>query len=152
MVSPYLQHNGSDGISISPTQCWPSLCPSFKNPSFAVQLLSHVQLFVTPWTAEHQASLSFTIPLSSLKSIQSVILSNHLILCRPLLRLSSIFPSIKVFSSKLALCMSWLIIGATASTIFIPSNKCSGLTFFRIDQFDLLALQGTLKNLLYTTI
>ena len=62
-----------------------------------------------PWTAVHQASLSFTIPRSLLKSIESVILSNHLILCHPLLLLFSIFPSIKVFSSKLALCMSWLI-------------------------------------------
>ena len=101
-----------------------------------------------PWTAVHQAPLSFTIPLSLLKSIESVILSNHLILCHPLLLLFSIFPSIKVFSSKLALCMSGLIIGATASGIFIPSNECSGLISFRIDWFDLLAHQATLKNLL----
>ena len=60
----------------------------------------------------------------------------------------SIFPSIKVFSSKLALCMSWLIIGATASGIFIPSNECSGLISFKIDWFDLLAHQGTVNNLL----
>ena len=75
----------------------------------SVQLLSHVHLFVTPWTAAHQASLSITSSRSLLKlmSVESVMPSNHLILCRPLLLLSSIFPSIRVFSNESALCIRW---------------------------------------------
>ena len=117
---------------------------------FVFHLLSHVQLFVTPWTAASQAPLSFTISWSLLKlmSTVSVMPSNHLILCCPLLLLLSIFPSIRVFSI-----MSWLFtsggqgIGSFNFSIS-PSNECSGFLSFRIDSFDLLAVQGTLKILL----
>ena len=112
-----------------------------------VQSLSHVRLFVTPWTAARQASLSFTISWSLLKptSIESVMPSKHLILCRPLLLLPSVFPSIRVFSNELALHIRW---PKYWSFSFSPSNEYSGLVSFRIDWFDLLAVQGTLKSLL----
>ena len=89
----------------------------------SVQLLSRIQLFVTPWTAAHQASLSITNSQSLLKlmSIESVMPSNHLILCRPLL-LPSIFPSIRVFSNESALCMTLQSIGVSASTSVLPMN------------------------------
>jgi len=114
-----------------------------------VQLLSHVRLFVTPWTVAHQASLSFTISWSLLKfmSFESVILSSHLILCCLLLLLPSIFPSIRVFSSKLALCISWPKYWSFSFSMS-PSSKYSGLISLRIDWFHLLAVQGTLKSLL----
>ena len=114
-----------------------------------VESLSHVQLFATPWTAAHQASLSFTSSWSLLKliSIESVMPSNHLILCHPLLFLPSIFPSIRVFSNDLALCIKWPKYWSFSFSIS-PSNECSGLISFRIDWFDLLAIQGTLKRLL----
>ena len=115
-----------------------------------VQLLSQcVQLFMTPWTAAHQAPLSSTISQSLLRcmSIESVMLSNHLILCCPLLLLPSIFPSIRVFSSELALHMRWPKQWSFSFSI-TPSNEYSGLISFRIDWFDLLAVQGTLKSLL----
>ena len=120
---------------------------------FAVQSLSHVWVFATPWNAAHQASLSFSISWSLLKlmSIESGMLSNHLILCHSLLFLHSIFPSIRIFSSELALHIRWPNIGTSASfqSIFIGIfNEYSGLVFFRIDRFDLLAVQGTLKSLL----
>ena len=113
------------------------------------QLLSHVQLFVTPWTAAHQASLSFIISQSFLKlmSIELVMLSNCLILCRPLFLLPSIFPSIRVFSNELVLCIRWPKRWSFSFSIS-PSNEYSGLISFRIDWFDLLAVQGTLKILL----
>ena len=113
------------------------------------QLLRHVQRFATPWTAAHQASLSFTISQSLLKlmSIESVMPSNHLILCHPLLLLISIFPSIGVFSNELALCIRWPKYW-TFSFCVSPSNKYSVLISFRMDWFDLLAVQGTLKSLL----
>ena len=114
-----------------------------------VQSLSHVQLFATPWTAAHQAFLSFTISQSLLKlmSIESVILSNHLILCCPLLLLPSIFPTIRVFSNESAPCIRWPRYWSFSFNIS-PSNEYSGLISFRIDWFDLLAVQGTLKSLL----
>ena len=98
---------------------------------------------VTPRTAALQASLSFTISQSSLKlmSIESVIPANHLILCRPLLFLLSIFPSIRVFSCELALLIRWPKYWSFSFSIS-PSNEYSGLISFRIDQFDLLAVQG----------
>ena len=113
------------------------------------QLLSHVQLFATPWTAGHQDSLSFTISKSLLKlmSIESVMLSSHLIFCHPLLLLSSIFPSIRVFSKELALCIRWSKYWSFSFSIS-PSNEYSGLISFRINCFDLLAVQGTLRSLL----
>ena len=114
-----------------------------------VQLLSCVQLFVTPWTAARQASLSITNSQSSLKlmSIDSVMPSNHLILCRPLLLLSSIFPSIRVFSNESALPIRWPKYWSFSVNIG-PSNQYSGLISFRRDWLDLLTVQGTLKSLL----
>ena len=124
------------------------MCCLCLNP-LDFQLLSHVQLFATPWTAAHQASLSFTISQSLLKlmSIESVMPSNHLILCRPLLLLLSIFPSTGVFSNELALCITWPKYW-TFSFCISPSNENSVLISFRIDWFDLLVVQGTLKSLL----
>jgi len=115
---------------------------------FDVQPISHVQLFSTPWTAAHQDSPSFTISQSLLKlmSIESVMLSNHLILCRPLLLLPSIFPSIRVFSNEPTLHIRWPKYWSFSFSIS-PSNEYSGLTSFRIDWFDFLAIQGTLKSL-----
>ena len=114
-----------------------------------VQPLSHVQLFVTSWTAACQTFLSFTISqsLSKLMSTESVMPSNHLILCCPLLLLPSIFPSIRVFSNELALHIRWPKYWSFSFSIS-PSNKYSGLISFKIDWLDLLAVQGTLKSLL----
>ena len=114
----------------------------------SVQSLSHVRLFVTPWTAAGQASLSITNSRNSLKlmSIESVMPSNHLILCHPLLLLPSIFPSIRVFSNESVLRIRpkyW-----SFSFSISPSNEYSGLISFRMDWLDLLAVQGTLKSLL----
>ena len=108
----------------------------------SVQLLSHIRLFVTPWTAARQASLSFTNSQSLLKlmSIVSVTPSNHLILCCPLLLLPLIFPSIRVFVNELALCIRW---PKYWSFSISPSNEYSGLISFRMDWLDLLAVQGT---------
>ena len=110
---------------------------------------SHVQLFSTPWSAAHQASLSFTISQSLLKlmSVELVMPSNHLIFCCPLLLPPSIFPSIRVFSSVLALCIRWPNYWSFSFSIG-PSNEYSGLIAFRVDWFDLLAVQGTLRHLL----
>ena len=114
-----------------------------------VQSPNRVRLSVTPWTAAHQASLSFTICRSLLKlmSIDSVMLSNHLILCHPLLLLPSIFPSNKIFFNELALRIRWPQHWSFSFSTS-PSNEYSGLISFRIDWFDLLAFQGTLKSLL----
>ena len=114
-----------------------------------VQSLSYVWLFVTPWTAAHQASLSITNSETLLKllSIKLVITSNHLILCRPLLLLPSIFPSIRVFSSESVFCIRWPKYRRYSFSIS-PSNEYSALISFWIDWLDLLAVQGTLKNLL----
>ena len=116
---------------------------------FSVQLLSRVQLFATPWAAACQASLSITNSWSLLKlmSIESVMPSNHLILCCPLLLPSSIFPSITAFSIESVLCIRWPKYWSFSLSIS-PSTKHSGLIFFRIDWFDLLAVHGTLKSLL----
>ena len=111
--------------------------------------LSRVQLFVTPWTAARQASLSITNSWSLLKlmSIESVMPSNHLILCHPLLLQPSIFPSIRVFSNESALRIRWPKYWSFSFSI-ISSNVYLGLISFRIDWFDLLAVQGTLTSLL----
>ena len=113
----------------------------------SVQWLSHVQLFVTPWTAACQASLSFTYSWSLLKlmSIESVRSSNHLILCRPFLLQSSIFPSIRVFSNESGLCMRWPNYWNFSFSISL-SNEYLGLISFRTDWFDFLAVQGTLES------
>ena len=123
---------------------------NFKNNFYfsSVQSLSHVQLFGTPWTAARQASLSITSRnLLKLMSIESVMPSNHLILCRPLLFLSSIFPSIRVFSNESVLHIRWPKYWSFSFSIS-PSNEHSGLISFRMDWLDLLAVQGTLKSLL----
>ena len=101
-----------------------------------------------PWTAAHQTSLSFTISWSLLKliSIKLVMPSNHLILCHPLLLLPSIFPRIRVFSTESALSIRWPKYWSFSFSIS-PSKEYSGLISFRIDWFDLLAVQGTLKSL-----
>ena len=113
------------------------------------QSLSHVWLFVTPWNAALQVSLSFTISQSLLKlmSIELMMPSNCLILCRPLLHLPSIFPSIRVFSNELTHCIRWPKYWSFSHSIS-PSNEYSALTSFKMDWFDLLAVQGTLKSLL----
>ena len=115
----------------------------------SIQLLSRVQLFVTPWTAARQACLSITNSQSLLKlmSIESVMPSNHLILCCPLLLLPSIFPSIRVFSNESALRMRWPKYWSYSFNIN-PSNEHPGLISFRMDWLDLLEVQGTLKSVL----
>ena len=115
----------------------------------SVQLLSHVWLFETSWIAAHQASLSITNSRSLLKlmSIESLMPSNNLILFHPLLFLPSIFPSIRVFSNESVLCIRWPKVWSFSININ-PSNEYSGLISFRMDWFDLLAVQGTLKSLL----
>ena len=122
----------------------PSL--SSKAVPSIVQLVSHVWHFLTPWTAAHQASLFSTISLSLLKlmSIESMMLSNHLVLCHPLLLLS-IFPSITFFSNKSVLRIRW---PKYWSFSISPSNEYSGLISFRIKWFDLFGVQGALKSLL----
>ena len=115
--------------------------------SVVIQSLSCVQLFGTPWTAACQAPLSFTISQSLPKfmSIESVMPSNHLILCHSLLLLPSILPSLRVFSNELVICIRW---PKYQSFSISPSDEYSRLISFRIDWFDLLAAQGTLKSLL----
>ena len=115
----------------------------------SVQLLIRVRLFVTPWIAARQASLSITISWSSLRlmSIKSVMLTSHLILCRPLLLLPSIPPSIRVFSNESTLHMRWPKYWSFSFSIS-PSNEYSGLISLRMDWLDPLAVQGTLKSLL----
>ena len=114
----------------------------------SVQLLSHVHLFATPWTAAHQVSLSITNSRSPLKpmSIESVMPPSHIILCHPLLLLPSIFPSIRVFSKEPAFCMRWPKYWSFSFNIS-PSNEHPGLISFRMDWLNLLAVQGTLKSL-----
>ena len=114
-----------------------------------VQSLSCVQLFVTPWTAAHQAPLSITNSQSLPKpmSIEMVMPSNHLILGHPFLLLPSVFPNIKVFSKDSVLCIRWPKYWSFSLSIS-PSNEYSGLTSFRTDWLDLLAVQGTFKSLL----
>ena len=116
--------------------------------SSSVQSLSHVQLFVIPWTAAHQASLSITNSQSLLKlmSIEMVMPSNHVTLCHPLLLLPSVFLSFRVFSSELVLCIKWPKYWSFSFSISL-SNEYSRLITFRMDWFD-LAVQGTLKSLL----
>ena len=115
----------------------------------SVQSLSHVRFFVTPWTAACQDSLSITNSRSSLKlkCIASVRPANHLILCHPLLLPPSIFLSIRVFSNESILCISWPKYWSFSFSIS-PSNEYSGSISFRIDWFDILAVQETLKSFL----
>ena len=140
------------GMSLSPEVLLPVpflLMTSTPDSQFSpIQSLSHVRLFVTPWTAACQASLSITNSWSSLEltSIELVMPSNHLILCRPLLP-PSIFPSIRVFSNESVLHIRWPKYWSFSFSIS-PSNEYSGLISFRMDWFDLLAVQWTLKSLL----
>ena len=115
----------------------------------SLQWLSRVWLYATPWTEAHQASLSITDSQSLLKflSIESVMSFNHLILCHPPLLLPSIFPSITVFSNESVLLIRWPKYWSFNFSIS-PSNEYSGLISFRMDWWDLLAVQGTLKSLL----
>ena len=115
----------------------------------SVQSLSHIRLFATPWTTAHQASLSIINSQSPPKpmSIKLMMPSNHLILCRALLLLPSIFPSIRVFSNKSALHIRWPKYWSFSFSIS-PSNEHPGLVSFRMDWLDLLAVQGTPKSLL----
>ena len=115
----------------------------------SLQSLSRVRLFVTPWTAARQASLSITNSQTLLKlmSIESVMPSNHLILCHPRLLLPSVFPSMRIFSNESALCIRWPKYWSFSFNIS-PSNEYSELISFKIDWLDLLAVQGTLKRLL----
>ena len=125
----------------------PSSAPvSSRTPVVDVQSLSRVWLFMTPWTAARQASLSFTISrrLCKLKSIESVMPSNHLVLCRPLF-LPSIFPRNRVFSNESGLRIRWPKYWSFIFSIS-PSNEYSGLISFRMDWLDLLVVQGTLKE------
>ena len=124
-------------------------CPSYLSVQFSsVHSLSRVRLFATPWIAARQASLSITNSRSSLRltSIESVMPSSHLILCRPLLLLPPIPPSIRVFSNESTLHMRWPKYWNFSFSI-IPSKEIPGLISFRRDWLDLLALQGTLKSL-----
>ena len=115
----------------------------------SVQSLNYVRLFVTSRAAARQATLSITHSQSLLKlmSIESVMPSNHLILCHPLLLLPSVFPSIRALSNESVLCIRWPKHQSFSFSIS-PSNEYSGLISFRIDWFDLFAIQGTLKSLL----
>ena len=121
----------------------------FRSKLSSVQLLSHVRLFATLWTAARQASLSLANSQSLLKlmPIESVMPSNHLILCHPLLLLPLIFPSIRVFSDESALGIRWPKYWSFSFNIS-PSNEYSGLISFRMNWLDVLAVQGTLKSLL----
>ena len=126
--------------------------PKWGRESFqfnSVQLLSRVQLFVTPWAAACQASLSISNSwsLPKLMSIKSVMPSNHLILCCLLLLLPSVFPSIRVFFSESVLPIRWVKYWSFSFSIN-PSNEYSGLICFRMDWVDRLAVQGTLSSLL----
>ena len=116
--------------------------------SVSVESPSRVRLFVTPWTAARQASLSITnqSPLKPM-AIELMMPSNHLILCHPLLLLPSIFPNIRVFSTESVLCIRWAKYWSFSFSIS-SSNEYSGLISFRIDWFDLLVIQGTFKSLL----
>ena len=127
---------------------WKS-CPFSYSSGCSVQSLSHVRLFATPWTAARQASLSISNSQSSLKlvPIKSVTPSNHLILCHSLLLLPSIFPSIRVFSKQSVLYVRWPKYRSFSFSIS-PSNEHLSLISFRMDRFDLLAVQGTLRSLL----
>ena len=130
-------------LEMSPNAFFAGTCAS------SVQLLGHVRCFAIPWTVAHQVSLSFTISQNLLKfmSIKLMMSFNHLIFCRPLLLLLSIFPSIRVFPSESVLRIRWPKYWSFSFSIR-PSNEYSGLISFRMDWLDLLAVQGTLKSLL----
>ena len=142
-------HKTSEGFSVDPPKVTMDTggCCTWED---VVHLLSCGRLFVTRWAITWQASLSFTISWSSLKlmSIESVMPSNHLVLCHPLLLLHSILPSVNVFPNESALSIRW---PKYWSFSISPSNDYSGLISFKIDWFDPLAVQGSLKSLLLRT-
>ena len=148
-------HSGFSDSTLSVLSSGPPVLPAKHQLSSgsvqfsSVQSLSRVQLFATPWTAVHQASLSITSSrhLLKLMSIELVMPSNHLILCCPLLLPLSIFPSIRVFSDESGLRIRWPKYWSFSFSIS-PSSEYSGLISFRMDWLDLLAVQGTLKGLL----
>ena len=138
------------GVFTTELNKWTLACaPTFSLFLVFVQSLSLVQPFAAPWTAARQASLSSTISwsLPKLMSVESVMPSNHLILCHPLLLLPFVFPSIRIFSNESALHIRWPKYWSFSFSIS-PSNAYSGLISFRIDWFDLLEVQATLKSLL----
>ena len=147
-----------NSVTLYSMKQWSYLCWSLLDPQSlvgylalsisSVQSLSRVRLFATPWTAARQASLSITNSRSSLKltSIESVMPSSHLILCRPLLLLLPTPPSIRVFSNESTLRMRWPKYCSFSLSI-IPSKEILGLISFRMDWLDLLSVQGTLKSL-----
>ena len=139
----------SDWVSSNILSSRSHMCFSVSPQFSSLQSLSCVQLFATWGTAACQASLSITNSqsLPRLMSIKSVMPSNHLILCRPLLLLPSIFPSLRVSSNELVVCMRWPKYWSFSFSIS-PSNEYSGLISFRMDWLDLLAVQGTFKSLL----
>ena len=151
---------GLDSAQIPPSQGSPKsshtqssehLSRMITLTGIVVQSFGHVQLFATPWTAAEQAPLSSTVAQSLFKCmpVELVMHSNHLILCHPLFLLPSIFPTIRVFSNELALCIRWPEYWSFSFSFSIsPFNEYSGLISFRTNWFDLLAVQGTLKNLL----
>ena len=146
----WLRLHASNARGTGSILCQGTKIPRDTSVQFSsIPLLSHVQLFAIPWTVAHQASLFITNSWSLLKlmSIESVMPSNHLILCCPLLHLPSVFPSIRVFSNESALHSRWPKYWSFNFNIS-PSNKHSGLISFRMDWLDLLAVQGTLKSLL----
>ena len=135
-------HGWASGRAVPPRKTG----PIFLHRESSVQLLSSVQLFVTPWTAARQASLSITNSqtLPKRMSIELVTPSSHLILCRHLLLLPSVFPSIRIFSNESALHVRWPKYWSFSFNIS-PSSEHPGLISFRMDWLDLLAVQGTLK-------
>ena len=130
------------------TTSFSSITTLRRLPYLVVQSLCRVRLFATPWTPAHQDFLSFTISQSLLKlmSIESMMPSNHFTLCRPILLLPSVFPSIRVFFRELALRIRWPKYWSFSFSVS-PSNEYSELISFRMDWLDLLAVQGTLKSL-----
>ena len=151
MGSQRVRHDWATSLHFTNILAWeiPRTGESGGLQSSSVQSLSRVQLFATPWTTAHQASLSISNSwsLPKLMSIESVMPSNHLILCHPLLPLPSIFPNIRVFSNELDLRIRWPKYWSFSFNIS-PSNEHPGLISFRMDWLDLFAVQGTLKSLL----
>ena len=148
-----MSHDNSASLWLSFLETGSQFWKLFSGNWQSVQLLSRVQLFATPWTAIYQASLSITNSQSLLKrmSIESVMPSNHLILCLPFLFLLSIFPSIRVFSSESVLHIRWPKYWSFSFSIS-PSNEYSGLISFRMDWLDLLAVQGLSRVFSNTTV
>ena len=148
----FWKHRNGRGMELKPFsfQFWVINLVYSSNKYFSsVQSLSHVRLFATPWITAHQAPLSIINSWNSLKlmSIESVMPSSHLFLCRPLLLLPPIPPSIRVFSNESTLCIRWPKNWSFSFSI-IPSKEIPGLISFRMDWLDLLAVQGTLNSLL----